>query len=99
MSLSMHCLFEGMGCGLQRTQVAVWNLFIMLSAHEWVEAFSLGLQLTKYYNVKGVLVGSIVYSLMTPFGIIVGTVISESHVADNESALINGILKVHQLMK
>ena len=55
----------------------------------------MGLQLTKAYKTKGVLLGGFLYSLMTPCGIAVGTAILETQDGTSDSIdLVNGILQV-----
>ena len=96
-ALSVHSLFEGLAMGLQNSNSAVWTLFIAIATHKAVIAFSTGLQITKSFSplVKPVIISVCVFSVMSPLGGAIGTVIIRIiHRHDSESLdLMNAVLQ------
>ena len=83
--------------GLQSTNSTVWTLFLAIATHKAVIAFSTGLQITESFtpSVKPVIISITVFSVMSPLGGAVGTIIiSIIHHHDNEALdLVNAILQ------
>jgi len=76
-ALSLDCVFEGISTGLEDSVSGVWSMVLAILSHEFVIAFSLGLELVKYNSTKKVLGIGIAYGLTCPFGISIGIIISE----------------------
>ena len=96
-ALSVHSLFEGLAMGLQNSNSAVWSLFVAIATHKAVIAFSTGLQITKSFSplIKPVIISVCVFSVMSPLGGAIGTVIiSVIHRHDSQSLdLMNAVLQ------
>ena len=96
-ALSVHSLFEGLAMGLQNSNSAVWTLFIAIATHKAVIAFSTGLQITKSFSplIKPVIISVCVFSVMSPLGGAIGTVIIRIiHRHDSQSLdLMNAVLQ------
>ena len=76
-ALSVHGLFEGLAMGLQSKNSAVWSLFLAIATHKSVISFSTGLQIAKTYSplLRPVVISICVYSIMSPLGGAIGTLI------------------------
>lgn len=76
-AMSFHSLLEGFALGVQDDNTAVWTLFMSLLLHKCIESFSVGLQISKTNSdkVKIVVATILVYSIMTPLGAVLGTVL------------------------
>lgn len=77
-AMSFHSVLEGFALGVQENNTGIMTLFISLIIHKGIEAFSVGLQITRS-NAKRlfvVVLTIIVYALMTPFGSLVGVLIT-----------------------
>ncbi|KAJ0393725.1 hypothetical protein P43SY_004926 [Pythium insidiosum] len=82
-ALSFHSVMEGMGVGAAKG--AAWDIFIAILAHKALAAFALSLELLHHSVARERLVMTIaVYSMMTPLGILLGSVFAGS--AQEESA-------------
>ena len=95
-ALSADGLFQGMAVGLQRTNAAVWSLFIAVISHEFVVAFCLGLELVRSKPTKTVIISSLCYGATPAFGTAIGIAIyaTTPDTGDpTEGYLINGILQ------
>lgn len=94
-ALSLHTVFEGMALGLQSTSKEVWTLFAALAIHKSIIAFTLGLQFAEHVSrTSRVLLFVVFFSLMSPLGIIVGTLISETSAgygAEVANAVLQGL--------
>uniref|UniRef100_A0A1I7UN99 Zinc transporter ZIP3 n=1 Tax=Caenorhabditis tropicalis TaxID=1561998 RepID=A0A1I7UN99_9PELO len=79
-AMSFHSLLEGFALGVQDTTTAIWTLFFSLLLHKCIEAFSVGLQITRANSAKRyvVIITISIYALMTPFGSILGTVLQST---------------------
>lgn len=76
-ALSIHAFFEGIAIGLQETYADIFYMSLAIFLHKWVESLSIGINLTKsnidqMYIIRFILV----FSLMTPLGIIIGILFS-----------------------
>ncbi len=91
--LSLDCVFEGMTLGLQRTTRGVWNMVFAILSHEFVIAFTLGLQLVNYNSPKKVFILSVVYGLTAPIGIAIGTAIYETGGGNNTVDILSGVFQ------
>ena len=95
MALSLHTVFEGMALGLQASGKDVWTLFGALAMHKSIIAFTLGLQFAENVaQLSRVLLFIVVFSLMSPVGIVVGIVVSEASTGygtDLANAVLQGI--------
>uniref|UniRef100_A0A336N2M7 CSON009487 protein n=1 Tax=Culicoides sonorensis TaxID=179676 RepID=A0A336N2M7_CULSO len=83
LALSIHELFEGLAVGLEPTAASAWYMFGAVSAHKLVIAFCIGIELvvirTKVW--LGILY-VIVFAIVSPIGIGVGILLSESDNGD-----------------
>ena len=94
LALSLDSVFEGMAVGLRTTMLGVWNLTIAIVAHEVVIAFGMGMQLLKHQTRRTVIIVAIVYSVMSPLGGAIGTLLMESQGRSTNMDLANGVLQV-----
>ncbi len=89
--LSQDCVFEGLAVGLQRNSSGVWNMAFEILLHEFVIAFTLGLQVVNYNSSKKVFILSLVYDLTCPIGIVIGTIIYESGGGSSAVDVLSGV--------
>ncbi len=89
--LSLDCVFEGLAVGLQRSTRGVWNMVFAILSHEFVIAFTLGLQLVNYNSSKKVFILSVVYGMTCPIGIAIGTIIYETGGESNTVDVLSGV--------
>uniref|UniRef100_A0A1I7W5V6 Zinc/iron permease n=1 Tax=Loa loa TaxID=7209 RepID=A0A1I7W5V6_LOALO len=73
-AMSFHSILEGVALGVQDEKFGIITLFISLLLHKGIEAFSVGLQISRTIaqQVKIVIATIIIYSLMTPIGSFAG---------------------------
>ncbi|KAK6058323.1 hypothetical protein COOONC_04108 [Cooperia oncophora] len=76
-AMSFHSILEGFALGVQNTTARIVTLFISLILHKGVEAFSVGLQVSKGNSnkLKAVIATILIYALMTPLGSGLGTLL------------------------
>ena len=96
LALSLDSVFEGMAVGLRTTMQGVWSLTIAIVAHEVVIAFGMGMQLMKHQTRRTVIVIAAVYSIMSPVGGAVGTLLMETQGRNTDMDLANGVLQVSE---
>ncbi|CAI2352119.1 unnamed protein product [Caenorhabditis sp. 36 PRJEB53466] len=79
-AMSLHSLLEGFALGVQDTTTAIYSLFFSLLLHKSIEAFSVGLQISKANTdkYKTVMLTVSIYSLMTPIGVLLGCLLESS---------------------
>ncbi|CAB3409586.1 unnamed protein product [Caenorhabditis bovis] len=79
-AMSFHSLLEGFALGVQDTATGIYALFFSLLLHKSIEAFSVGLQISKTNSdkYKTVAFTILTYSLMTPIGSVLGTLLQNS---------------------
>ncbi|ELT88472.1 hypothetical protein CAPTEDRAFT_108336 [Capitella teleta] len=87
LALSFECIFDGLSVGLQMTETGVWNMFIAIISHEFIIAFCLGIELTKFHSKTKVLLASFVYAMIPPIGCAVGMIITETDLEIDEDTL------------
>lgn len=82
-AMSFHSILEGFALGVQNTTARIVTLFISLILHKGVEAFSVGLQISKGNSnkLKAVVATIIIYALMTPIGSGLGTLLQLSNIS------------------
>jgi zinc transporter 1/2/3 len=73
-AMSLHSILEGFALGVQDDSTGILTLFISLIIHKGIEAFSVGLQITRQNSKKTCMVVStiLVYAIMTPVGAMLG---------------------------
>ncbi|CAG9538571.1 unnamed protein product [Cercopithifilaria johnstoni] len=73
-AMSFHSILEGIALGVQDEKFGIITLFISLLLHKGIEAFSVGLQISRTIGqqVKLVITTILIYSLMTPIGSFTG---------------------------
>ncbi len=72
-ALSMHSFLEGLAMATKSTQYALSMYLISLFAHKWLEAFALGVNvMNASFSAGYSMVLIAFYSLLTPFGILLG---------------------------
>ncbi|KAK6730891.1 hypothetical protein RB195_007391 [Necator americanus] len=82
-AMSFHSILEGFALGVQNTTARIVTLFVSLILHKGVEAFSVGLQISKGNSnkIKAVVATILVYALMTPLGSGLGTLLQLSNIS------------------
>ena len=89
LALSLHTVFEGLALGLQSRANQIWTLLLALSVHKIIIAFTLGLQFAEHLpNRRRAVIFIIIFSLMAPIGIGIGTSVTE---ATSQETLTQGI--------
>jgi len=84
--LAIHSIIAGMSLGLETGIASGIAIFIAIIAHKGSAAFALGVSLLKAKTSKPLIKKTIVFfSVMTPIGIIIGSVLSE--IDSNRTAL------------
>ena len=78
-ALSFHSVFEGITIGLQDKSADLRNIFIAVMVHKALIAFSLGLNIAQsdLSSKNFIIKSSIVFSLASPLGVIVGILMSD----------------------
>uniref|UniRef100_A0A0R3RZ93 Zinc transporter ZIP3 n=1 Tax=Elaeophora elaphi TaxID=1147741 RepID=A0A0R3RZ93_9BILA len=73
-AMSFHSILEGVALGVQDEKFGIITLFVSLLLHKGIEAFSVGLQISRTIaqKVKIVIATITIYSLMTPIGSFAG---------------------------
>ncbi|CAI4233020.1 unnamed protein product [Auanema sp. JU1783] len=81
-AMSFHSILEGFALGVQDTPARIVTLFISLILHKGIEAFSVGLQISKGNNdkIKAIVLTILIYALMTPIGSGLGTLLQMSSI-------------------
>uniref|UniRef100_A0A914EP87 Uncharacterized protein n=1 Tax=Acrobeloides nanus TaxID=290746 RepID=A0A914EP87_9BILA len=76
--MSLHSILEGIALGVQDNRIGIITLFVSLIIHKGIEAFSVGLQITKSNSKRACMVTStiIIYALMTPVGSMLGVMLT-----------------------
>ncbi|KAI6175131.1 hypothetical protein M3Y99_01992900 [Aphelenchoides fujianensis] len=79
-AMSFHSILEGFALGVQDDQKGIVNLFLSLIIHKGIEAFSVGLQISRSNTRRLYLVLAtiVVYALMTPVGSILGVLLAHA---------------------
>uniref|UniRef100_A0A915B1A6 Zinc transporter ZIP3 n=3 Tax=Parascaris univalens TaxID=6257 RepID=A0A915B1A6_PARUN len=92
-AMSFHSILEGLALGVQDSTTGIMSLFISLMIHKGIEAFSVGLQISKSNSrrLKVAAITILIYSLMTPVGSIIGMCIQNSNL---QSVLKEGLVTV-----
>lgn len=76
--LSLHSLIAGMAIGSETSVAATVAILIAIIAHKGPEGYALGLSLYEAGRERSDLIRTVLlYSVMTPIGIVIGTVLSE----------------------
>lgn len=70
LAIAFHAIIEGLALGVQQDNGKIWAIWISLTVHKLIVAFSIGLQLarTHAHNLKWVIISMVLISLMTPIG-------------------------------
>ncbi len=77
LALSIHACFEGIAIGLQESPNEIFYMFLAISFHKWVEALSIGINLSNSKIERSYLLKFIIlFSLMTPLGMVFGIIFS-----------------------
>ncbi|TMS32479.1 hypothetical protein L596_000309 [Steinernema carpocapsae] len=81
-AMSFHSILEGFALGVQDNSTGIMTLFISLMIHKGVEAFSVGLQISRSNSQRFriVLVTVTIYALMTPVGSMIGVLIRNMNI-------------------
>lgn len=89
LALSFHSVFEGLAVGLQVREVDVWYLLGAISAHKFVIAFCMGLELLASGTSAGLMViYMVVFALVSPLGVAFGILVTENLAVDTSSHLL-----------
>lgn len=89
--LSIHSFFAGVALGLGQSIGLSLILLMAIIAHKWAEAFALSIELVKKLPLKNALVAFLIFSFMTPIGILSGRLIRHF---DKHPALVGSILSI-----
>ena len=95
-ALSLHSIFEGLAIGLQGTIDSVLQIFLALTLHKCVVAFSIGLNnVQSLFTLRVVCFLNLVFSLMSPIGIGmgigIGNLSADQLTTDVVTAVLQGI--------
>ena len=83
--LSIHSLIAGMAIGAEKAVAPTIAILIAIVAHKGPEGYALGLSLYEAGRERADLIRTVLlYSVMTPIGIVIGTVLSELLTGDTE---------------
>ncbi|XP_071949828.1 zinc transporter ZIP1-like [Antedon mediterranea] len=92
LSLSVHSIFEGLSLGLQSTTAGVLDLFIAIAIHKGIEAMGVAISVAKSkMRTLNKIICMVVFSLMSPVGIIIGMQITSSD--SNSRDMVSGVLQ------
>ena len=79
LALSIHSFFEGIALGVLNEDKEIFYMLLAIAFHKWVEAISIGINLSKSILDKELLYLLIImFSLTTPFGIILGILLEKT---------------------
>ncbi|KAK3098253.1 hypothetical protein FSP39_017640 [Pinctada imbricata] len=92
-ALSVHMVFEGLAIGLQKTESEVWTLLGVISIHKCMVAFSLGLQLWTFRQMRNILLATAGFSLVAPIGVGIGIAVSEFGGNGKARGIASGVLQ------
>uniref|UniRef100_A0AC35UF84 Zinc transporter ZIP3 n=1 Tax=Rhabditophanes sp. KR3021 TaxID=114890 RepID=A0AC35UF84_9BILA len=93
--MSFHSILEGIALGVQDTKASIINLFISLLLHKAIEAFTVGIQISKSNTERTrlVVITIVLYAIMTPLGSILGVAIKNSSINEVVKEVICTILE------
>jgi zinc transporter ZupT len=75
--LSIHSLFAGTALGLSDSYSIVVMLFFAIIAHKWAASFAIAVHLNKSsLDPKYAIIYFLIFAMMTPIGILVGTLLN-----------------------
>ena len=78
-ALCFHCTFEGLAVGLEKESTDVWAMFTAITSHKLVITFCLSLEMLNTVPSMWAFFSYLLsFSLVSPFGIGVGWIISQS---------------------
>lgn len=82
--MSVHSLILGTALGLTQYNSLIIMLFLAIMAHKWAESFAISVQLNKSSLSLGrSQLLFLIFSLMTPLGILIGGVSGQNHHTDS----------------
>lgn len=88
-AFSIHSVFDGLAIGLQMTPSEIWALLFAVSMHKLVIAFVVSMELyEKCVNVIVVFCHMVLFSLMSPVGILIVVLTEESMSTNSESNIV-----------
>ncbi len=78
--MSVHSVILGTALGFTQYSSVIVMLFLAIIAHKWAESFAISVQLNKSgLSMKSSKRMFFLFSLMTPLGILIGSVSSQEH--------------------
>ncbi|CAD5208489.1 unnamed protein product [Bursaphelenchus xylophilus] len=82
LAIAFHAIIEGLALGVQTDPAKIWAIFISLTVHKLIVAFSIGLQLarTHAHSLKWVTLSMIMIAFMTPIGGAIGMVVRHASI-------------------
>ncbi|XP_055386590.1 uncharacterized protein LOC129615414 [Condylostylus longicornis] len=87
-ALSIHSLFEGLAVGLEKNISSIWYLFLAIGTHKFVIIFCIGIELVAAkLKPLWILIYIIGFAMVTPFGILIGSLIAHSYETDKNEIL------------
>ncbi|CAD5205656.1 unnamed protein product [Bursaphelenchus okinawaensis] len=77
LAIAFHAIIEGLALGVQTDPAKIWAIFISLTVHKLIVAFSIGLQLarTHAHSLKWVILSMVLIAFMTPIGGVIGMLV------------------------
>lgn len=91
LALSVHELFEGLAVGLESGAATVWYMFGAVSAHKFVIAFCIGVELVTSLKAKLVVIYVFTFAVVSPLGIGIGIIVTNAE--QDSTALVSVILQ------
>jgi len=88
LAISLHAIFEGIAMGTLGKASVIWYLCFAISAHKFIIAFCVGMQLASS-GMKNFLIVIYIstFSLITPIGIGIGIAVTESSNLEGSSSV------------
>ena len=93
LALSLHSVFEGLAIGLQPDMNNIIQIFIAVTLHKVIIAFSLGLNLIQTnLSLSSIVKSNVIFSIASPIGMAAGILVDEFGKSD-VSNIVSGVLQ------
>ncbi|XP_022254604.1 zinc transporter ZIP3-like [Limulus polyphemus] len=87
LSLSVHSIFEGLALGLQSNVGTLINLLLGVAVHEWLVAFSMGVNIARLSLSRGATLRfAALFSATIPVGQLVGLLVGSNQTIGGQTA-------------
>jgi zinc transporter 1/2/3 len=85
-AFSVHSLFDGISIGIKTTTSEIWTMFIAIASHKLLISFIISVELyEKCANIILVAFHMVLFSIMSPIGILIVIIAEESISSESES--------------